>query len=69
MPGRGTEFFTIPDSFWQRVEAIAALRKRDIGQLLVLVHEHTGASQTQIATACGTTQPKINAIMRGTRRF
>jgi hypothetical protein len=65
MPGRGTDLLAIPDPFWQRPETIAALRERAIGKLLLLVHQHTGASQTQIATACGTTQPKISDIMRG----
>jgi hypothetical protein len=65
MPGRSTDLFTIPGPFWQLPAVAAALRERDIGKLLVLVHEHTGASQTQIAIACGKTQPKINALMRG----
>jgi transcriptional regulator with XRE-family HTH domain len=67
MPGRGTEPFAIPDPFWQRPEVIAVLRERAIGKLLLLVHQHTGATQTQVATACGTTQPKINAIMQGSQ--
>jgi predicted XRE-type DNA-binding protein len=63
-----THLVEIPDPFWQRPETIAALRKRAIGQLLLLVHHYTGASQTQIATACGTTQPKISDIMRGVQK-
>lgn len=68
MPGRGIDLVAIPDPFWQRPETIEALRKRAIGRLLLLVHQHTGASQTQIATACGMTQPKISGIMRGTQK-
>jgi transcriptional regulator with XRE-family HTH domain len=68
MSGRGIDLVAIPDPFWQRPETIEALRKRAIGRLLLLVHHHTGASQTQIATACGMTQPKISGIMRGTQR-
>jgi predicted XRE-type DNA-binding protein len=68
MPGRSTDLFTIPDPFWQLPAVAAALRERDIGKLLLLVHEHTKASQTQIAIACGKTQPKINALMRGKAR-
>lgn len=68
MPGRSTVLVTIPDPFWQLPEVAAALRKRDIGELLVLVHDHTGASQTQIGIACGKTQPKINAIMLGKQK-
>jgi hypothetical protein len=65
MPGRGNEPFTIPDPFWQLPEVIDALRKRHIGRLLLLVHQHSGATQTQMGVACGTTQPKINAIVHG----
>jgi hypothetical protein len=68
MPGRGSEHFTIPDPFWQYPEVIAALRTRDIGKLLALACEASGASQTQIAIASGKTQPKINAIMQGTQK-
>jgi len=69
MPGRGTDLLVIPDSFWQRPEAIAALRERSMGKLLLLIHEHTGATQTQIATACGVTQPKISDIIRGVQKI
>jgi transcriptional regulator with XRE-family HTH domain len=65
MPGRGSDPFTIPDPFWQLPEVIDALHKRDIGRLLTLVHQHLGATQTQMGVACGATQPKINAIMHG----
>jgi len=68
MPGRGSEFFTIPDSFWQRPEVTEILRTRDVGRLLVLVAQSARASQTQLATACGMTQPKINAIMRSAQK-
>src|ERR1700680_177166 len=69
MPGRSTDLVEIPDSFWQQPETIAALRKRDIGRLLLLVHQYTGASQTQIATTCDTTQPKISDIIRGIQKI
>jgi hypothetical protein len=68
MPGRGSERFTIPEPFWRYPAVIAALSMRDVGKLLVLVCDASGASQTQIAIACGKTQPKINAIMRGTQK-
>ena len=63
MPGRRTVLVTIPDPFWQLPEVAAALRKRDLGKLLVLVHAHTGASQTQIGIACGNsrgTKPDVS---------
>jgi len=68
MPGRATDLPAIPDSFWQRPETIAALRKRAIGKLLLLVQQYTGASQTQIATACSMSQPKISDIMRASHQ-
>ena len=68
MPARGTELIEIPDGFWTLPQTIAALRSRDIGKLFLLVQQHTAASQTQIATACGMTQPKISAIVRGNQQ-
>jgi hypothetical protein len=68
MTSRGTDLVEIPDPFWQQPMTIAALRKRDVGRLLLLVHQYTGASQTQIATTCGTTQPKISDIIRGVQK-
>jgi hypothetical protein len=69
MPGSGTDLVEIPDPFWQQPVTIAALRKRDIGRLLDLVHRYTGASQTRIATACGTTQPKVSDLIRGLQKI
>ena len=68
MPARGTELIEIPDRFWSLPQTIEALRARDIGKLFLLIHQHTGASQTQIGTACGLTQPKISALTRGVQR-
>jgi hypothetical protein len=36
------------------------LRDCAIGQLFQRLHQYTGASQTQIAIACGTTQSNVN---------
>ena len=68
MPGRANDLIVIPDSFWQRAETIAALRGRAIGRLFQLVRQYTGASQTQIAIACGTSQGKVSDIMRGVQQ-
>lgn len=38
---------------------------RDIGRLFVLLHRYTKVSQTRLAIACDTTQPKISGYMRG----
>jgi transcriptional regulator with XRE-family HTH domain len=45
-----------------------ALRDRDIGQVFRLVRQYAGASQTQLAIACGTTQGNISDIMRDVQR-
>jgi transcriptional regulator with XRE-family HTH domain len=65
MGGRVTDLIVIPDSFWLRPETTAALRDRDIGRLFALLRQYAGASQTQIAIACGMTQSKVSYIMRG----
>src|SRR5579859_2702405 len=68
MSGRAHALLVIPDSFWQRDETIAALRARAIGRLFQLVSQYTGASQTQIGIACGTSQGKVSDIMRGVQQ-
>ncbi len=68
MTGRAHELLAIPDSFWQRAETLAALRGRAIGRLFQLLSQYTGASQTQIAIACGTSQGKVSDIMRGVQQ-
>ncbi len=65
MPGRANDLLVIPDSFWQRAEVLAALRGRTVSRLFQLLRQYTGASQTQIAIACGTSQGKVSDIMRG----
>src|SRR6266550_4440971 len=68
MSGRAHELVVIPASFWQRDETVAALRGSAIGRLLQLVSQYTGASQTQLAIACGTSQGKVSDIMRGVQK-
>ena len=66
MPGRRVfDLIEIPDELWQRADVLEALRARDIGRLFVLLHRYTGISQTRLAIACDTTQPKISGYMRG----
>ena len=66
MPGRRIfDLIEIPDEFWQRADVLDALRRRDIGRLFVLLNEATGISQTRLAIACDSTQPKISGYMRG----
>ena len=66
MPGRRIfDLIEIPDEFWQKAAVLDALRRRDIGRLFVLLNDSTGVSQTRLAIACDTTQPKISGYMRG----
>jgi len=65
MPRRAADLLEIPAALWQRAEMTEALRDRDMGRVLRLVRQYAGASQTQLAIACGMTQGKISEIMRG----
>jgi transcriptional regulator with XRE-family HTH domain len=64
MPGRAMNPITIPSSLWSQPEALRALNGRDIGHLFRLVRQYAGASQTQIAIACGMTQGKVSEYMK-----
>jgi hypothetical protein len=69
MPGRHVfDLIEIPDVLWQRADVLEALGARSIGRLFVLLHRYTGVSQTRLAIACDTTQPKISGYMRGTAK-
>ena len=65
MPGRANDLIAIPDSFWQQADTTAALDSRNMGQFFALLHQYTGASQTQIGMACGMTPGKVSDIVRG----
>ena len=66
MPGRRIfDLIEIPDQLWLRADVLEALRRRDIGRLFILLNQYTGVSQTRLAIACDTTQPKVSAYMRG----
>jgi len=58
---------SIPPAFWERPEVCQALRKRDMGTLFTLIHEHTGLSQTRIGTAVGLGQGRISEVVNGSR--
>jgi transcriptional regulator with XRE-family HTH domain len=68
MPGRAAALIEIPATLWQRAAMTEALRNRDMGRVFRLVRQYTGASQTQLAIACGMTQGKISDIMRDVQR-
>ena len=58
---------SIPAAFWELPEVCQALRKRDMGALFTLIHEHTGLSQTRIGTAVGLGQGRVRDVVNGTR--
>lgn len=64
MPGRASDPLLIPDSLWRRPQMIAALNKRDVRSVFQLVRQYAGASQTQIAIACGMSQGKVSETMK-----
>src|SRR5437868_12729613 len=64
MSGRALDPIIIPDSLWQRPQMIQALTTRDIRILFHLLRQYTGASQTQIAIACGMSQGKVSETMK-----
>jgi len=68
MPGSANDLIVIPDSLWRRPETTTALRSRDVGQFFALLRQYAGASQTQIAIACGMSQGKVSDIMRGVQQ-
>ncbi|WP_067485158.1 helix-turn-helix domain-containing protein [Actinomadura hibisca] len=64
MPGRASDPIVIPESLWQRPQVIQALQDRDIRSVFLLLRQYAGASQTQIAIACGMTQGKVSETMK-----
>jgi len=66
MPGRRIfDLIEITDQLWLQADVLDALHRRDIGRLFILLNEYAGVSQTRLAIACDTTQPKVSAYMRG----
>jgi len=57
----------IPDHVWHSAPARAALRARDVGAILRLIQQHTGASQHHLATVTGIPQGRLSEIMNGRR--
>jgi len=58
------EPMAIPPEFWTRPDVRDALRKRRLGQLLRLLRQWAGLSQTRIATATGTPQGRLSEYSR-----
>jgi transcriptional regulator with XRE-family HTH domain len=59
----------IPAAFWERPDVCQALRKRDMGALFRLLHEHLGLSQTRIGTAVGLGQGRMSEVINGIRKI
>ena len=68
MAGRAADLIEIPATLWQRAAMTEALGNRDMGRVFQLVRQYAGASQTQLAIACGMTQGKVSDIMRDRQR-
>ncbi|GAA3143602.1 hypothetical protein GCM10010466_38210 [Planomonospora alba] len=58
----------IPGSIWRRPDMLAALRARDIAQVLQLVRQYAGASQTTIGSMIGMSHGKVSDIMSGNQQ-
>jgi len=57
-----------PPELWDRPDMAKALAERDMGQVLKIYQQWTGAPQTQLARMIGVGQPTISGIMQGKRR-
>ncbi|GAA4200601.1 helix-turn-helix domain-containing protein [Actinocatenispora rupis] len=68
MAVRAWEPVRVPPGFWGRPEVTDALADRDIGALIRLVRQHTGASQNRIAVQLDLTQGRVSEIVNGHRR-
>lgn len=67
MPPSAFEPLDIPAALWLRGDVGQALDRRDIGALLRLIRQHTGASQTRLGTAIGLAQGTVSLYMTGNR--
>lgn len=64
MSRRSSDPIAIPESLWDHPQMTQALAARDIRTVFHLVRQYAGASQTQIAIACGMTQGKVSETMK-----
>ncbi|SBW17041.1 hypothetical protein FDG2_0039 [Candidatus Protofrankia californiensis] len=68
MTSRNHELPAAPAGLWDRPEMSHALDQRDMAACLKIFQKWTGATQGQIATACGMPQSHISEIINGKRR-
>lgn len=59
---------TAPADLWDRPDMTKALAGRDIGAVLRIYRQWTGASQTDVGSLIGVPQPHVSEIERGIRR-
>lgn len=64
MSRRSSDPIAIPETLWDHPQMTQALAARDIRTVFHLVRQYAGASQTQIAIACGMTQGKVSETMK-----
>jgi predicted XRE-type DNA-binding protein len=69
MSGRGHSPVQVPDGFWARADVTDALDRRDVGRLLHLVGQHSGASQTRVGAAVDLSQGTVSDAVRGKRQI
>jgi transcriptional regulator with XRE-family HTH domain len=63
------EPLTPPPGLWQRPEMAQALARRDLGAVVRLFRQWTGASQTEVGALVGMPQPHISELEHGGRRI
>ncbi|POM27675.1 hypothetical protein BTM25_20930 [Actinomadura rubteroloni] len=64
MAGRAFSQIVIPPTLWDHPQMIGALQSRDIRTVFHLLRQYAGASQTQIAIACGMAQGRVSETMK-----
>jgi transcriptional regulator with XRE-family HTH domain len=58
---------SLPEWAWRRPDMRAALSERDVGMLLKVAQQYTGASQSRLAVAIGVLQGRVSEILHGSR--
>ena len=68
MSARRHELPTAPPDLWYRPDMAQALADRDMGAVVRIFRQWTGASQTDVSVLVGIPQPHISGLERGGRR-
>lgn len=59
---------TAPAGLWERPEMVEALARRDMGTVVKIFRQWTGASQTDVSVLVGMPQSHVSDLERGVRR-